>query len=214
MVAAAHHPGMTSRIALLFHAALAFAACAAIAQSAPTPTTAATATHLPTSIDGKLQLPADYREWIYVTSGMDMSYRLVATPGHHMFDNVFVNPEAYRVFKQTGTWPDRTMMVLEARGARDKGSINQHGLFQDADLMGVEVHVKDSARFEGGWAFFAFDDDKPAAEIRHSADCYACHRDHAAVDTTFVQFYPTLLSIAKASNTLSAAYLEEEKKAK
>jgi Cytochrome P460 len=203
---------MTSRLALLFHAALAFAACAAIAQSAPTPSTVGTATHLPTYVDGKLQLPADYREWIYVTSGMDMSYRLIAMPGHHMFDNVFVNPEAYRVFKQTGTWPDKTMMVLEARGARDKGSINQHGLFQDGDLMGVEVHVKDSTRFEGGWAFFAFDDDKPAAEIKHSADCYACHRAHAAVDTTFVQFYPTLLPIAKTANTLSASYLEDLKK--
>ena len=206
---------MTSRIALLFHAALAFAACAALAQSAPTPSTAATTTtHTPTYVDGKLQLPADYREWIYVTSGMDMSYRPTSTPGHHMFDNVFVNPEAYRVFKQTGTWPDKTMMVLESRGARDKGSINQHGLFQDGDVMGVEVHVKDSARFEGGWAFFAFDDDKPATEIRHSVDCYACHRDHAAVDTTFVQFYPTLLSIAKAANTLSPSYLEEERKAR
>ncbi len=190
---------MTSRIALLLQTALAITAGAAIAQSAPTPSTAAAETHMPTYVDGKLRLPADYREWIYVTSGMDMSYRRVATPDHHMFDNVFVNPEAYRVFKQTGTWPDKTMMV--------------HGLFQDGDLMGVEVHVKDSARLEGGWAFFAFDDEKPATEIKHSVDCYACHRAHAAVDTTFVQFYPTLLPIARAANTLSASYLEEEKKA-
>ncbi len=205
---------MTSRIALLLQTALAIAAGAAIAQSAPTRSTAAADTHMPPYVDGKLQWPADYREWIYVTSGMDMSYRRVATPDHHMFDNVFVDPEAYRVFKQTGTWPDKTMMVLESRGARDKGSINQHGLFQDGDLMGVEVHVKDSTRFEGGWAFFAFDDEKPATEIKHSADCYACHQAHAAVDTTFVQFYPTLLPIAMAANTLSASYLEEEKKAK
>jgi hypothetical protein len=161
-----------------------------------------------------MQLPPDYREWIYVTSGMDMSYSRVGLPGHHMFDNVFVDPESYRAFKATGSWPEHTTMVLEARGARDKGSINQRGLFQDGDVMGVEVHVKDSARFEGGWAFFAFEDtDKPADEIKHSVDCYACHRSHAAVDTTFVQFYPTLLPIAKAANTLSASYLQETKKA-
>jgi hypothetical protein len=41
-------------------------------------------------------------------------------------------------------------------------------------------------------------------------DCYSCHEQHAAVDTTFVQFYPTLLPIAKAKKTLSAAYLKEE----
>jgi hypothetical protein len=29
------------------------------------------------------------------------------------------------------------------------------------------------------------------------------------VDTTFVQFYPTLLPIAKAKATLSAAYVKE-----
>ena len=30
--------------------------------------------------------------------------------------------------------------------------------------------------------------------VPHTEDCYACHADDAAVDTTFVQFYPTLLS--------------------
>ena len=208
---------MKSPIAFLFHAALALATCAAVAQStghaASPPAAAAAAAHAPTYLDGKLQLPSDYREWIYVTTGMDMSYRSSAAPGHHMFDNVFVNPEAWRVFKATGTWPEHTMMVLEARGARDKGSINQRGFFQDADLMGIEVHVKDSARFDGGWAFFTFDDDKPAREVDHAVECYACHRTHAAVDTTFVQFYPTLLPIAKAAGTLSASYLEDLKKA-
>jgi hypothetical protein len=29
------------------------------------------------------------------------------------------------------------------------------------------------------------------------------------VDTTFVQFYPTLIGLAKAKGTLSAAYLKE-----
>jgi hypothetical protein len=30
------------------------------------------------------------------------------------------------------------------------------------------------------------------------------------VDTTFVQFYPTLLPVAKAKGTLSSAYLKDE----
>jgi hypothetical protein len=34
---------------------------------------------------------------------------------------------------------------------------------------------------------------------------------HAAVDNTFVQFYPTLLPIATAKGTLSAAYKAESK---
>ncbi len=49
---------------------------------------------------------------------------------HHMFDNVFVNPAAYQAFVKTGTWPDKTMLVLEVRGAQGKGSINQKGNYQ------------------------------------------------------------------------------------
>jgi hypothetical protein len=102
------------------------------------------------------------------------------------------------------------MLVLELRGAKSKGSINQSGNYQAGDVMGVEVHVKDEARFPGKWAFFAFDDGgKTAKIIPLSADCYSCHAAHAAVDTTFVQFYPTLLPIAKSKGTLSASYQKE-----
>ena len=31
--------------------------------------------------------------------------------------------------------------------------------------------------------------------------CYACHDAHAAVEHTFVQFYPTLIPVAKAKGT-------------
>jgi hypothetical protein len=160
--------------------------------------------------DAQLKFPEHYRDWMYLTTGFDMSYNPALQMGdHHMFDNVFVNPEAYKAFVETGTWPDKTMLVLEARGAEGKGSINQKGNYQGADVMGVEVHVKDEARFPGKWAFFGFDDSKTAKMIPVSADCYSCHAAHAAVDTTFVQFYPTLLPIAKSKGTLTAAYQKE-----
>jgi len=46
--------------------------------------------------------------------------------------------------------------------------------------------------------------------IPRTASCYSCHAAHGAVDTTFVQFYPTLLPIATAKETLSAAYRLDE----
>jgi hypothetical protein len=154
--------------------------------------------------DGQMKVPEHYREWVYLTSGFDMSYTPGAgAPDHHMFDNVFVNPEAYKTFLETGSWPDKTMLVLENRGAEGKGSINQRGNFQGTDRMGLEVHVKDSAHFPGKWAFFAFGDKKTAKMIPQSANCYSCHSEHASVDTTFVQFYPTLLPVAKSKGTLS-----------
>jgi hypothetical protein len=160
--------------------------------------------------DGQLKFPERYREWVYLTSGFDMSYNPAAQmAGHHVFDNVFVNPEAYKAFVDTGIWPDKSMLVLEARGAEGKGSINQQGNYQGTEVMGLEVHVKDQARFPGKWAFFGFDDAKTAKMVPLTADCYSCHAAHAAVDTTFVQFYPTLLPIAKSKGTLTGSYQKE-----
>ena len=171
---------------------------------------AATAVRTPVyTDDGRLALPEDYREWVYLSSGFDMSYSPLAPAGHHMFDNVFVEPGAYQAFLATGTWPEKTMLVLEVRGAQEKGSINKSGHYQDTEVMGREVHVKDSAHFPEGWAFFGFDGTQPAKMIPRTAACYSCHAAHAAVDNTFVQFYPTLLPIATAKGTLSAPYKAE-----
>jgi len=160
--------------------------------------------------DGNLKFPPQYREWVYLTSGVDMSYSPNMNMDHSMFDNVFVNPEAYKAFLQTGTWPDKTMLVLEARMAGSKTSINKNGHFQTAEIMGREVHLKDEARFPGKWAFFNVEDGVTGKLLPKEMNCYSCHEQHAAVDTTFVQFYPTLLEIAKKKNTLSPAYLKEE----
>jgi hypothetical protein len=161
--------------------------------------------------DGKLEFPANYREWTYLTTGLNMSYAPRMGMNHDMFDNVFVNPSAYKAFLETGTWPDQTMLVLEVRGAGSKASINKSGHFQNGDVMGREVHLKDK-RLPGGWAFFGFDETKPTSAFPHEMDCYSCHEKHGAVDTTFVQFYPTLLPIAENKSTLSAGYKNEEGK--
>jgi Cytochrome P460 len=159
--------------------------------------------------DGQLKMPEHYREWTFLTSGVDMSYTPnPAMAGQSMFDNVFVNPSSYRAFQQTGTWPDKTTLLLEIRGAQGPSSINKHGHSQAPEIMGMEVHVKD-AKLEGGWGFFEFDKPGSAKLIKRPAACYECHEDHAAVDTTFVQFYPTLIDLAKTKRTLSAAYLKE-----
>jgi len=162
---------------------------------------------------GDMLPPGDYRSWIFLTAGIDMSYlpKAAGMQDHSMFDNVFVNPEAYRSFLETGTWPDKTVMVLEGREASIKGSINKRGHFQSGGVMDLEVHVKDEARFPGKWAFYSFDSpSENGTLIPQGATCYSCHAAHAAVDTTFVQFYPTLLPVATKKGTLSAAYEKEE----
>ena len=152
--------------------------------------------------DGKLVRPTDYREWVFLSSGLGMSYSPSSTDEPDpTFDNVFVAPAAYRAFLRTGTWPDKTMFILEERSSASHGSINKGGHFQ-TELEGLEAEVKDEARFPKKWAFFGFGDSATARQIPTSASCYSCHAANAAVDNTFVQFYPTLLKVAKEKGTL------------
>ena len=139
---------------------------------------------------------------------MDMAYAEGPPPSQHTFDSVFVDPASYAVFQKTGTWPDKTIMVLEVRKGQGRGSINKNGQFQ-TERVGAEVHVKDTARFKSGWAFFP-SGSGPTAALSQTSSCNVCHEQHGAVDTTFVQFYPTLLPKAQEMKTLSAAYLAEE----
>jgi hypothetical protein len=151
---------------------------------------------------GELELPTDYREWVFLSSGLDMSYTEGAAPAEHsQFDNVFVDPASWAAFKTTGHWPDKTVFAMENRAASSKGSINQRGSFQTEQLSGVEFHVRDQSRFKGGWGFFASAGVKPATLLADSASCYACHEAHGAVDTTFTQFYPTAKPIAVRAGT-------------
>src|SRR5260370_35250723 len=69
--------------------------------------------------DGNLRFPTNYREWVYVTSGADMSYGPGADMGHSMFDNVFVHPQAYKGVLHTATWRDKPMLLLAVRLAAD-----------------------------------------------------------------------------------------------
>src|ERR1700680_399810 len=118
-------------LALLFPAQ--YDSKTAAAQAAENTSSTQTPTY---TTDGRLMFPANYREWGYLTSGIDMSYSPNAMGmDHSMFDNVFVNPDAYKAFLQTGTWPEKTMLVLEARMAGSKASINQSGHYQTSDIM-------------------------------------------------------------------------------
>ena len=158
--------------------------------------------------DNELIRPTDYREWVYLSSGLGMSYAPSAMEMEPAFDNVFVHPAAYRAFLESGKWPDKTIFVLENRSAQQHGSINKSGHFQ-AGLTGVEAAVKDESRFPDKWAYFGFGGPpsmRASAKAFPSNACYSCHNKNGAVENTFVQFYPTLLPVAEAKGTLKASY--------
>jgi hypothetical protein len=154
--------------------------------------------------------PDNYREWIFLGSSLGLNYPAPgAAQGPDQFNNVFVNPSAYRSFMQTGKWPDKTVYVLEFRGVGTEAVQNRQGKFQ-TNVVGFEANVKDS-RFPDGWAYFGFrDGEKSAAPL--SGDtvkrCIDCHTAHTAVERTFVQFYPALLDVAKKMGTVRKDYTD------
>src|SRR5262249_23413954 len=129
---------------------------------------------------GELVRPADYREWVFLSSGLGMTYGPNAAPNNEpRFGTVFVHPDAYRAFLSTGKWPNVPIFALESRKSASEGSINKGGRFQTA-IAAVEFEVKDEKRFPNKWAYFGFtsrDGVLPdtAKVLPNSASCHACH---------------------------------------
>jgi hypothetical protein len=128
----------------------------------------------------------------------------VANAFGERFDTVFVTPQAYQAFLQTGAWPDKTMFALEVRNSTTKGSINKGGHYQEG-VAALEIHLKDQTRFPVKWAFFGFGTSAKTAKPLPATSAYqTCHSKNGVVDETFVQFYPTLIPVAKAKGTPKA----------
>jgi hypothetical protein len=144
--------------------------------------------------EGRLLFPENYREWTYLSSGLGMTYSRGG--GDPQFTNVFVSPAAYREFVASGKWPDKTIFVVEERSAATKGSINKGGQYQ-SEFLGLGVEVKDAGRFPEKWAYFSFGPNTKTSRANPQSACFQCHEEHAAVEHSFVQFYPTLQPIAR-----------------
>jgi hypothetical protein len=142
---------------------------------------------------GALLRPEGYREWVFVGASLGLSYAEgTRDDGPGTFHHTYLRPESYHAFRRTGRFPERTVLVLELHEAAQKVAPSRHGLFEGRRLA-VEAAVKDSSRFPEGWAYFSFGDgtQRTAAAFPRAA-CFECHRQHAAVDNVFVQFYPVL----------------------
>jgi hypothetical protein len=166
----------------------------------------------------QLLFPSDYRQWVYLSSGLDMQYvgepklPCKESPCPSLFENVYVRRDFYDVFLKNRVWPAGTVMVLEKRCAARKVSIDTNGSVQQK-LFLVAASQKAAGN---GWNYYLFGNDAPLtcsgpdpnfsglkkdptsnSDPKIAGICWQCHRDHAAIDNTFVQFYPTLKSIAR-----------------
>src|SRR5262249_30867052 len=158
---------------------------------------------------GELIAPRGFRTWVFAGADESPEYRgdlpestRPERPRHDgakagNFHNIYINPEAYRAFLETGKFPDPTILVMEDFRAeqRDSKGVLKGGEFE-GKRIGFEVAVKDKNRPGGGvpWAYYAFDLDEKSrpsrpAQAKPDAACYQCHLKHASVDNVWVQFY-------------------------
>ncbi len=110
-----------------------------------------------------------------------------------MFHTVLLEPTAYARYRRSGRFPDGAMLALVVREPAPRVAPAQGGRVAGR-LVGVEMAVKDTARFAGGWAYFGFGRSLPGTLARAfpRERCAACHARHAEHDNVFVQFYPIL----------------------
>jgi prolyl-tRNA synthetase len=98
---------------------------------------------------GELLFPADYREWIYLSSGLGMTYGPAAstTPANPLFDNVFVNRTAWDEFKKTGKWPEAVapfhVAILNLKQGDSATDAASEKLYRDLIAKGIDVLYHD-----------------------------------------------------------------------
>lgn len=144
--------------------------------------------------DGNILVPKDLDEWVFIGSSLGMGYSQQEfdpdSPG--MFQIVRMEPQAFKAFKETGTFVDGTMFSLHFYGSQNEISINRAGYVMD-DLHFAEIHYKDSQQFPDGSNFYNLVNGEPiGTEIALPNDCVTCHERDGAYDGVFVQFYPTI----------------------
>src|SRR5262245_36575200 len=140
--------------------------------------------------------PDGYREWVFVGSSLGLRYdEGKKQPEQLEYKNVYIDPAAYRAYKETGAFPEGTVLVLETAVGEEKNEPGLRGSFQK-EFNGLAAAVKDKDRFPDGWAYFSFSDGpgklKDKARPARAAACYDCHRQKGAEDNVFTQYYPVL----------------------
>ncbi len=152
----------------------------------------------------ELILPVGYREWVYLGSPLTPNGLNGGQAGFPEFHNVYIQPQAFSIYRETGVFPEGTIMLKELQltipGDEADGSrteVSGRGFFP-GEFNGIDISVKDTQRFpEGqGWGYFNFGHHAPpyakTAAAAPVEACAQCHIDNADEDMVFSRFYAPL----------------------
>lgn len=147
---------------------------------------------------GNLLRPTGYERWVLAGTSIGLGYseaRSDDEDGPGLFHAVYIQPQAFAAFRETGEFPEGTMLALLLREPREKVKPALTGYFQ-GEVAALEIAVKDSSRFGESWAYYDFEGRdgkfKTSAKAFPKERCHSCHAEHAADDNVFTQFYPAL----------------------
>ena len=154
---------------------------------------------------GELMLPRDFRRWVFLGSPLTPHALNGGNAPFPEYHNVYVQPEAFEAYRNSGEWPEGTIMLKELQlttpGAHADGStieVSGRGYFPAA-LNGIDISVKDTDRFgdSNGWGFFNFGHHAPpypkTAAAQPTEACAGCHIANAT-DMVFLKFYAPILN--------------------
>ena len=166
---------------------------------------------------GALVLPEGIEKWVFMGASLGMGYNPKITfdpetPGN--FQTVLMEPTAYAEFERTGKFPEGTLFAMLVHGPQTDVSINQNGYVM-GESHGIEIHLKDKARFpETGFNFYFFGPKETrAAALPVPNECTKCHARDGAYDATFTQFYPTIRDrVPQAAAASSGAFHSRHKR--
>ena len=161
--------------------------------------TSASAGEYFTIVDGQLERPTGFREWVYVGTPVtpnDMNDGKAAFPEHH---NVYIDPDSWAHWKKTGEFREGTILMKELVSVGSKAAVSGNGYFQ-GDFIGLEATIKSKKHFPdepGNWAYYSFSTPdlktlSTEAKAFPTTSCNSCHAGAAADDWVFTQFYPVL----------------------
>ena len=148
--------------------------------------------------EGRISVPSDFRQWAYLgTWAVDSDEENGGVADIH---NVYTQPESLAAYRETGQFPDGTVLVKELFGSTTE-DMTTGRVSRVAETQGWFVMVKDSqGRFPDnplwgdgwGWALFNADDRENTATTDYAADCLGCHEPARETDWVYVQGYPVL----------------------
>ena len=79
------------------------------------------------------------------------------------------------------------MFALTLYKPKQNESIARKGFFS-GDFVALEIALKDSDRFDDGWAYFDLGKDRASAKAKPTESCHDCHA--ATIDTYDAMFFP------------------------